>query len=240
MCCGVLWCVAVRCSALQRAAVCCSVLRCVAVCCSMLQCFAVFCSVHVLQCAAVCCCVLLCFAMQPRHVVTTGSLRARAHIHIHTHTHTHTHTLTHSRTHTHTHTHTYSFTLFLLHSLFHTCGPSHPTLFLSHSFALSLFFALFPFLRFLSRTQSPCRFIDLSRARACPPPSLSLPSLVCTCILSLCRIHTLTHALSFPRSSIHTHAPSPTLSPLCTRHRLQSMLWKERATCTCAHAQGTY
>jgi len=40
---GVLYCVAVCCSVLQRVAVCCSALQCVAVCCSVLQCVAVCC-----------------------------------------------------------------------------------------------------------------------------------------------------------------------------------------------------
>jgi len=51
VCCSVVQCVAVSCSALRaRIRVLCSVLQCVAVCCSVLQCAAVCCSV--LQCVA--------------------------------------------------------------------------------------------------------------------------------------------------------------------------------------------
>ena len=67
VCCSVLQCAAVRCSAL-RVAVCCSVLQCAAVCCSVLQYSAVLCSMvqrgavwcSVVQCVTVCCSVLRC------------------------------------------------------------------------------------------------------------------------------------------------------------------------------------
>jgi len=80
LCCSVLQCVAVCCSALQMRyqglpcillgqfarqlyvlRLCCSVLQCAAVCCGVLQCVAVRCSV--LQCVAVCCRSLQCVAV---------------------------------------------------------------------------------------------------------------------------------------------------------------------------------